>query len=105
MVAPVPPRPKFVYVERDPGPGISAVNSVPQPPPATNERIAADDPEVVAFLNPTPPTADEVIDQAATTEGFDRGLLGTLAERLTALGPPGPPVTVADLVADIKRLK
>lgn len=105
MAAPAPRPKKQVFVERDPGPGISAVNEVPQPPPAVNERVDFDDPEVVAFLNPPAPTTDELIDDAAANEGFDKGLLGMLAERLTALGPPGPPVTVADLVADIKRLK
>ena len=104
MVSPAPrPRPKRrVFVERDPGPGISAVNEARQPPPAVNERKDFDDPEVVAFLTPTPPDTDGLIDEAARREGFDKGLLGAVAERLTTAGVP---TTVADLVADIKRLK
>lgn len=88
---------KFVWVSRDAQGVINGVFARRQKGIA-EERLLADDPEVLAFLNPPAPDRGDVTDRIAVDDPFHKGLLGTLAERL-----PGNP-TVDELLADIKRL-
>ena len=89
---------EFYFVERDEVGEIVGLFARPQPN-IPKERLPADDPEVLAFLAGKTPDLNKDIEDRSNATGFDKGLLGMLAERL-----PGN-VTVADLKADIKRLK
>ena len=86
------------YVYRDSGGKVKGTASHP-PTDAPEEFLADDDPEVLAYLNPPPPTNDEIYDRVIKNQKVFKGYVLAVNDGSIV---PGSNMTGAQLKTAVK---